>query len=296
MKYKLLLIIISLNLFSCVQDTEPKVYKKEIINDHFKNGKPAIDSLKELSIKKMLSGNWSEFKRLCEEVAMRDSNDADNLSRLASIYLIENNCADGLRILNKSIGLDSANHLPHNTTIKALLFYEMKNADSSNVYFKKMSSANSYNAIFMNDIVSLFYIFGKEEKGVEYIDLAYKYYPKDEMAIYNKALVLGGSENYEEAIKLLNSIKKKTKNPQVLFNLSVCYSNSGQFNKALTEINEAIRLSSGSIPAYFTDRGRTKQKLKDFIGAEKDFKEAMSKGDTSALRFYNSLLEEKKKK
>jgi tetratricopeptide (TPR) repeat protein len=295
MKITLLYSFAALFLFSCSSKTEPIEVYKETFRDNFKNGKRDIDSLKELSIKEGLAGNFSRFKELCELVSQLDSNDADNLSRLAGVYLIDKKYNEGLTAINRSIKLDTGLKYNHNFTYKACLFYELKNTDSANFYFNKMLVLGKHDASNLNSVVDGFITFKNYDKAKEYNELLLKYYPKDEEANIKVAMELFNQNKNDEALSIMTKLCQNTNNPKVFATRSIFYHNMEKYNLALKDANKAVSLSN-SVPWILTGRGRTKEKLKDYDGAEKDYKEAISKGDTTALRFYNTMLEELKRK
>jgi tetratricopeptide (TPR) repeat protein len=195
----------------------PTTVIKEVHNDYFLNGKKSIDSLKELSVQEGLKGNFGRIKELCELVAKLDSNDADNLSRLSMIYMIEKSFAKGLDAVNRSIKLDTGNHYRHNFAFKACLFNELNQQDSADFYFNKMLRTNNY-GLDLNAIVQSYFIFKNNDKGYQYNDLILKYYPFNEDANLTEAMRVYQTKP-SEAIEILNRLETKIKMHQVLHQL-----------------------------------------------------------------------------
>ncbi len=294
MKNNLIYSFAAVFLLSCNLKPEPVEVMKVIVNDNFKNGNKNIDSLKGLSIKKGLAGNFNKFKELCVLVSQLDSNDIDNLSRLSGVYLIDEEYTEGLKTINRAIKLDTGIKYNYNFTYKACLFYELKNTDSSNFYFNKMLMFSKYNAINLNSIVDAFIVFKQYDKAREYNSIILKYYPNEEEANIKVAMDFYSQNKSNEAITIMNKLCQNTNNPKVFATRSIFYHNMVKYNLALKDANKAVALSNGE-PWIITGRGRTKEKLRDYAGAEQDYKLAISKGDTTALNFYNSMLKEKNK-
>lgn len=277
-------------LYSCGQTESNIVNEIRVVhNDHFLNGKKSIDSLKELSVQEGLRGNFDKIKELCELVAKIDSNDADNLSRLAMIYMIEKKSDIGLITMNRSIRLDTGNHLTHNLAFKACLFKELNSKDSADFYFDKMLQTKNY-GLDLNAIVQSYFIFKNNDKGYEYNDLTLKYYPLNEDANLIEAMRLYQTKP-NEAIEMLTRLEKKVKTARIYAERSLFYHNMGKFGLALADADKAVEMSHGE-PWIVTGRGRTKHLLKDYKGAEADYKYSIEHGDTAAKRFYGLLLKD----
>ena len=293
MKYTLLLTLIII-LVSCETKVPPVVNEiREINRDHFINGKKEIDSLKELSIKEGLSGNFSRLKELCELVAKLDSSDADNLSRLSLVYFIDKNYNQGLTTINRSIKADTGNYLKHNFAYKACLFNALEVKDSSEYYFKKMLTTSNH-GLDLNSLTQVLTIVRDTSRFYEYNDLTLKYYPFNEDANLAEAMRVYQTKPYE-AIKILNRLESKVKSASLYAERSFFYHNLEKYDLALIDANKAVQLSHETA-WILTGRGRTKHKLHDYLGAEDDYKIAKAKGDTTAKRFYKLLLADMNKK
>ena len=281
-------LLIILFLYSCGQKEERIVNEVRVTyKDHFLNGKKSIDSLKELSVQEGFKGNFDKMKELCESVEKLDSNDADNLSRLAMVYMIERKNHEGLSTINRSIRHDTANYLTHNLAFKACIFNELNIKDSSELYFNKMLQTKNY-GVDLNAIAKLYFIFKNNKKGYEYNDLTLKYYPLNEEANLTEAMRIYQT-NPDKAIEMLTLLEKKLKTARVYALRSLFYHNMDKFELALIDANKAVELSHRE-PWIVTGRGRTKHLLKDFKGAEVDYKYSIEQGDTTAIRFYKLLL------
>jgi tetratricopeptide (TPR) repeat protein len=277
-------------IYSCGQTEQNVVNEIRVVhNDHFLNGKKSIDSLKELSVQEGLKGNLTKIKDLCELVAKLDSNDADNLSRLAMVYMIEKQNDKGLTTINRSIRHDTGHHLTHNLAFKACLFKELNSKDSADLYFVKMLQTKNY-GLDLNAIAQSYFMFKNNDKGYEYNDLTLKYYPLNEEANLTEAMRLYQT-NPKEAIEMLTRLEKNVKTARIYAERSLFYHNMDKFNLALADADKAVEMSHGE-PWIVTGRGRTKHLLKDYKGAENDYKYSIDRGDTAAKRFYGLLLKD----
>jgi tetratricopeptide (TPR) repeat protein len=289
MKFLVYIIISLFFLFSCNSESTPKELVEVKVIDNVRNKNKTIDSLKSLSIEKGLEGNFQKFKELCEYISQLDSNDIDNLSRLSGIYLINGNYNDGLKMINRSIRLDTLSKFIYNITYKACLYRELQNNDSANYYFDKMLAYNKNNAVHLNSVVEGFTIFKMFDKAREYNNLILKYYPNDEEANMKIAVELFSVNRFNEAFIIINKLCRNTKNSKVYALRSTFYHNLEKYDLALIDADKAVSLSDGEA-WIITGRGRTREKLRDYEGAKRDYQEAIKKGDTTALRFYNSLM------
>jgi len=76
---------------SCNNNSDTVYVQKTINIDHLRHKNPVIDSLKALSNDEYKNGRINEAVILCERINLMDSNDVDNLARLAQLYLITGN-------------------------------------------------------------------------------------------------------------------------------------------------------------------------------------------------------------
>jgi tetratricopeptide (TPR) repeat protein len=282
-------------LISCHDDQKVVNKKTEIYLDHFKSAPKNTDSLKTLSIQAGLTGDFNKMKKLCEMVYSLDSLDADNLSRLSGIYLIEKKYLKALEYIDKSIKLDTGDYLKHNITFKAFLLYELKREDSSAHYFSKMREINT-NAESISALVEAFNTFKLFDKAIEYNSIAYKYYPTDLKVNYYQANILVYQKKYKEALAIFNKIQPRVKDdPNFYFSRGACYMYMNEYDKALKDVTAGRKLSSEDV-RFITASARIYQKMGKFKEAEKNYKIAISKNDTVAVRLYNSLLKEKNNK
>jgi tetratricopeptide (TPR) repeat protein len=173
------------------------------------------------------------------------------------------------------------------------LFNELNQQDSADFYFNKMLQTNNY-GLDLNAIVQSYFIFKNNDKGYQYNDLTLKYYPFNEDANLTEAMRVYQTKP-NEAIEILNRLETKIKTARVYAERSLFYHNLDKYDLALTDANKAVELSRGE-PWIVTGRGRTKHLMKDYKGAEEDYKYASERGDTSAVRYYNLLKADMNKK
>jgi tetratricopeptide (TPR) repeat protein len=274
-------------LLSCNDSPNVIHVEKTIYIDHLRHKNPIIDSLKALSNEEYKNGHIDDAINLCERIILMDSNDVDNLARLAQLYLITNNNIPALKLVNRSITLDTLHDFVYNITTKASVFKELNIPDSANFYLKKMKSDSKNQALILYSFALAYSEYKNYIKANEYIDLSLEFDPSNYDSKLAKAELIG-MKSHKDAIKYLCRIEKPDAPAQLFFYRSVLYRNCDKNDSALIDVERALKLGYMDYWVY-TARGRAKHKLKDFKGAAADYKIAIEQGDTTAMRFQRLL-------
>ncbi len=287
----LILLGLILTFHSSCDDTKNQnsndVYQvKYNFTDNRWTGHKVVDSLRLLSSSIADAGDYKRFKQLCDTLMKLDSTSTDHAITVALIYFLESDNQRAMTLTNQAIRFDTNKiHIENLDLMKALIFRTSRNSDSTEYYLKRISK---------NGIVALKIIIDRATKFQFYakipdlIDFAYELYPTDSDILYYKAAIAANKQKFDEALNYLVPIEKTYLNNDEYFLIrSYCYSRLKSYDKALADVNKAITMDS--IPKYFTHRGRVKQRMNNLQSAEIDYKYAISKGDTTAMRLIKTL-------
>lgn len=199
-----------------------------------------------------------------------------------------------MKLVNRSIALDSLHDFIFNITTKAAAFKALNISDSADFYFKKMRSDPKNQALILYAIALSFSEYKDYDKAEQYIDLSLGFDPTNYDCILAKAELIG-MKSHKDAIKYLCRVEKPDAPAQLYFYRSVLYRNCDKNDSALVDVEKALKRGYTDYWVY-TARGRAKHKLKDFKGAAADYKIAIEQGDTTAIRFQKLLDKDLRKK
>ncbi|MEO6303551.1 MAG: tetratricopeptide repeat protein [Bacteroidia bacterium] len=291
------IIILNLILLYACNSNEIKETEIVRIGNPFLKGKgKTIDSLKNLSNKEAVNGNLKRADELSYEIYQLDSTNAYSLSRLGFSELIKGEGKKALDFINKSIKYDSIKEFSHNIAFKACAFNELENNDSADYYFKKMPDYNKQGAVDLWQVLICLNANMKFDKMIEYNNILLKYYPYDSFANINKANILVNDTRYNEALVIYDKIKgEENRSPYFYASRGSCYMYLKQYDKALSDMTKAHEMEPSNAQ-YIMGIGRVNQKMGNYKESEKNYKISMAKGDTVAVRLYNTLLEEMRQK
>jgi tetratricopeptide (TPR) repeat protein len=111
------------------------------------------------------------------------------------------------------------------------------------------------------------------KKALTYLDLAVKLNPDKGRTYFNRAVVLDQLNQKEQAIKDYETALRLSPEMtfEILKNRSVLYIETGNYNKAIRDLNELVRID-GKDYTNFYNRAFCKVMLKDYRGAVIDYK------------------------
>jgi len=102
-----------------------------------------------------------------------------------------------------------------------------------------------------------------------------------------KAFALRKETKYDEAINLYQqAIAIEPDNPKLFFDISECYANKKELNKALFALDTAIKLDSLN-PNFYNNRGLVYWKLYKDENAITDYKHAIALGSKNWITYAN---------
>ncbi len=122
------------------------------------------------------------------------------------------------------------------------------------------------------------------------ISLPYEFKNSDAEELCEKAFELKKSKEYYQAIFLYRkAIKIEPNNPELYFDISECYANTNNLEKAISAIDTAILIDS-DMHVFYNNRGMLYYKLKENGKALQDYEMAIKLDSTQHIYYTNLAL------
>lgn len=173
-------------------------------------------------------------------------------SNLGNIYGLRKEFDKSLNAYSQAIAMQADNpeaHLNRAITYSMMRKYPEAFADYE-IAMKKLPD----NIIALKNRSYTYLASGEFEKSLIDYDKLLSLYPADTLSYLNRGIVKFNMQKYRDAISDFKTfIAMKPNNPEAHYNLSVCYSKSGNYKAAYTAAVKASQLGQNVSPDYMKD-------------------------------------------
>ena len=167
---------------------------------------------------------------LLEEVLKINDSFHPALREKANVYFHQNKIVESKAIINKFVDINPNDHVGLN--IQGLVYLKSNKIEKAQKSFLKGIKINPNYYPILNNLSTCFRQLNEPIIAIDYLKKALKIHPNFIEGIINMGALLIETGRYQEGIKYLKNVEKKTNNSAVYLNLAIGYFFSENFNEA----------------------------------------------------------------
>ncbi len=167
---------------------------------------------------------------LLEEVLKINDSFHPALREKANVYFHQNKIVESKAIINKFVDINPNDHVGLN--IQGLVYLKSNKIEKAQKSFLKGIKINPNYYPILNNLSNCFRQLNEPIIAIDYLKKALKIHPNFTEGIINMGALLIETGRYQEGIKYLKNVEKKTNNSAVYLNLAIGYFFSENFNEA----------------------------------------------------------------
>ena len=167
---------------------------------------------------------------LLEEVLKINDSFHPALREKANVYFHQNKIVESKAIINKFVDINPNDHVGLN--IQGLVYLKSNKIEKAQKSFLKGIKINPNYYPILNNLSTCFRQLNEPIIAIDYLKKALKIHPNFTEGIINMGALLIETGRYQEGIKYLKNVEKKTNNSAVYLNLAIGYFFSENFNEA----------------------------------------------------------------
>ncbi len=167
---------------------------------------------------------------LLEEVLKINDSFHPALREKANVYFHQNKIVESKAIINKFVDINPNDHVGLN--IQGLVYLKSNKIEKAQKSFLKGIKINPNYYPILNNLSTCYRQLNEPIIAIDYLKKALKIHPNFTEGIINMGALLIETGRYQEGIKYLKNVEKKTNNSAVYLNLAIGYFFSENFNEA----------------------------------------------------------------